>query len=218
MHETHGVTTVHAPVEAFEDAEDGIRVTLAGEKAPRIFDAALLAVGMAPETALAESAGLRVDGGIVVDAGLVTSNPAVLAVGDAARRCDDGVLARRSEHWEAAQLDGQRAAATILGVAPPADTAPWFWTDRYGVHVEVVGELGHAKQFADRGVLGEPPFSVFAMDSGRVVGAVSVDDPTAVRAARRMIDRALIIDAAQLSDAATDLRKLVRGRPTEGTI
>ena len=218
MHETHGVTTVHAPVEVFEDAEDGIRVTLAGEKAPRIFDAALLAVGMAPETALAESAGLRVDGGIVVDAGLVTSNPAVLAVGDAARRCDDGVLARRSEHWEAAQLDGQRAAATILGVAPPADTAPWFWTDRYGVHVEVVGELGHAKQFADRGVLGEPPFSVFAMDSGRVVGAVSVDDPTAVRAARRMIDRALIIDAAQLSDAATDLRKLVRGRPTEGTI
>jgi hypothetical protein len=84
--------------------------------------------------------------------------------------------------------------------------------------VEVVGELGHAKQFADRGVLGEPPFSVFAMDSGRVVGAVSVDDPTAVRAARRMIDRALTIDPAQLSDAATDLRKLVRGRPTEGTI
>ena len=35
-------------------------------------------------------------------------------------------------------------------------------------------------------------------------------------AARRLIDRGIPVDPAQLIDPTTDLRKLVRGRPTEG--
>ena len=216
MHEKHGVTTVPAAVEAFSDTAGGISVTFARQNQAQTFDAALLAVGMAPETALAEAAGLRVDRGIIVDPRQMTSNPAVLAVGDAARRGAGGVPVNRSEHWEAAQHDGHRAAAAIVGGAAPPDTASWFWTDRHGVHVEVVGALGNADQFLQRGSIGQPPFSVFALQGGRVVGAVSVGDSTAVRAARRLIDRGITVDPAQLSDPATDLRKLVRGRSTEG--
>jgi 3-phenylpropionate/trans-cinnamate dioxygenase ferredoxin reductase component len=216
MHEMHGVTTVPAAVEAFSDTAGGISVTFARQNQAQTFDAALLAVGMAPETALAEAAGLRVDRGIIVDPRQMTSNPAVLAVGDAARRGAGGVPVNRSEHWEAAQHDGHRAAAAIVGGAAPPDTASWFWTDRHGVHVEVVGALGNADQFLQRGSVGQPPFSVFALQGGRVVGAVSVGDSTAVRAARRLIDRGITVDPAQLSDPATDLRKLVRGRSTEG--
>jgi 3-phenylpropionate/trans-cinnamate dioxygenase ferredoxin reductase component len=128
MHENHGVTTICSIVEAFSDTAGGISATFARQNEAQSFDTALLAVGMAPETALAEAAGLRIDRGIVVDPRQVTSNPAVLAVGDAATRGTDGVLVNRSEHWQAAQHDGQRAAATILGIAPPSDTAPWFWT------------------------------------------------------------------------------------------
>jgi 3-phenylpropionate/trans-cinnamate dioxygenase ferredoxin reductase component len=57
---------------------------------------------------------------------------------------------------------------------------------------------------------------VFALHGMRVVGAVSVGDPTAVRAARRLIDRGVAVEPEQLSDSTTDLRKLVRGRSTEG--
>jgi len=216
MHEKRGVTTVNSAVKAFNDAAGGISATFAGDSEAQSFDAALLAVGMAPETALAEAAGLRVDRGIVVDARQVTSNPAILAVGDVATRGAEGLSVNRSEHWEAARHDGQRAAAAILGIAPPADTAPWFWTDRHGVHVEVVGALSNADQYWQRGSVGEPPFSVFAVRDGLVVGAVSVGDSTAVRAARRLIDRGIPVDPAQLIDPTTDLRKLVRGRPTEG--
>jgi 3-phenylpropionate/trans-cinnamate dioxygenase ferredoxin reductase component len=210
LHDTHGVETVHGAVEAFHDTDDAISATLSGEPNPRRFDAVLLAVGMVADTALADRAGLHVDHGIVVGPDHLTSNPAVLAVGDAARTRVNGLLARRSEHWEAAQNDGQRAAASILGAPAPADTAPWFWTDRHGVHVEVVGEVDIADQCVVRGTIGEPPFSVFALRSGRVVGAVCVDGSSAVRAARRMIDRGITVEAAQLGDAATDLRKLVR--------
>jgi len=216
MHEKLGVTTVRAAVEAFSETAGGISVTFARQNQAQTFDAALLAVGMAPETALAEAAGLRVDHGIAVDRRQVTSNPAILAVGDAATYGAEGVPVSRSEHWEAAQYDGHRAAAAILGGAAPADSAPWFWTDRHGVHVEVVGALGNADQLLQRGLVGQPPFSVFALQGGHVVGAVGVGDSTAVRAARRLIDRGVTVDPAQLCDPSTDLRKLVRERSTEG--
>jgi NADPH-dependent 2,4-dienoyl-CoA reductase/sulfur reductase-like enzyme len=210
LHYSRGVTTVHGAVEGFHESRDAISVTLSGEERTRTFDTVVLAVGMVADTALAEAAGLRVDRGIIVGPDHLTSNPAVLAVGDAARICVNGSLAHRSEHWEAAQHDGQRAAATILGTTAPADTAPWFWTERHSVHVEVVGALNQADEIAVRGSIGQPPFSVFGLRAGRVIGAVSVDDSPAVRAARRLIDRGITVDGAQLTDRGSDLRKLVR--------
>jgi hypothetical protein len=62
-----------------------------------------------------------------------------------------------------------------------------------------------------RGTLGSPPFSAFAIRDGVVVGAVAVDDSKAVRAARRLIDRAVPVDADALADPSTDLRRLLRG-------
>ena len=211
MHAGHGVTTVQATVDGFAGTADGLDARLSGEDAPRTFDAALLGVGMTPRVDLAEAAGLATDGGIVVDEGQVSSHPSVLAVGDSARRRVGGVLTRRAEHWEAAQNDGVRAAATLLGASRPADAAPWFWTDRYGVHVEVAGEMAaSARSF----VRGEPadgrPFAVFGLRDGRVVAAASVDDPVSVRAARRMIDRGVAVDGGALADPGTDLRALLR--------
>jgi hypothetical protein len=206
LHGEHGVATVHGAVASFRDTGRGIDANLSRDGSRHHFDAAVLAVGLAPETGLAQAAGLKVTRGIVVDHRQRTSNPAVLAVGDAAV----GPSAHRSEHWEAARNDGARAAAAILGSDPPAVTAPWFWTDRYGVHVEVVGGLGDAGELVSRGVFGKVPFSVFGVNDGRVVGAVSVGDSMATRAARRMIDRGLQPNLAQLADPRTDIRKLVR--------
>ena len=209
LHAAHGVETVASTVAALEATSSGVSVQIAGETEPREVDSVLLGVGMVPETALAEAAGLDTDQGILVDAGRVTSHPNVLAVGDCARPRDH----RRAEHWDAAKLDGARAAATILGVEPPAESAPWFWTDRYGLHVEVVGEMrtpDAEHESVVRGVVGEPPFAVFTLRGERVIGAVAVDDSNAVRAARRMIDRGVGVRASDLADPGTDLRKLLR--------
>ncbi|MFE6507515.1 NAD(P)/FAD-dependent oxidoreductase [Nocardioides sp. NPDC057767] len=210
LHAAHGVETVTATVETLESTSAGVVAHIAGEPEPRTFDAVLLAVGMVPDTALAKAAGLDVDNGVVVDDDQVTSLPTLLAVGDCARRRGH----RRAEHWEAAVHDGQRAAATILGIDAPARTAPWFWTDRYDLHVEAVGEMRSpdgAHQTVVRGTVGEPPFSVFTIRGEHVIGAVAVDDPNAVRAARRMIDRGVDVRASDLADPGTDLRKLLRG-------
>ncbi|GGJ34125.1 NAD(P)/FAD-dependent oxidoreductase [Streptomyces brasiliensis] len=214
LHGLHGrnrVTTAQASVESFADRADGIEVRLAGAAAPQVFDTVVLGVGMVPHTKLAELAGLEVNRGIVVDTGQVTSNPAVLAVGDPARTRHDGELLPRTEHWEAAQHDGARAAATILGTPAPAGTAPWFWTDRYGRHLEAVGHMDQAAQTVLRGSLDDPAFALFGLRDGHVVAAAAVDDSTAVRAARRMIDRRVPVDADRLADPAVNLRALLRG-------
>lgn len=207
MHADRGITTVAGPVVSCTEVSSGIEVRIGGHARARVVDAVVLGVGMVPETSLALGAGIEVDRGILVDSGQVTSNPAVFAVGDPAR-CRDQP---RAEHWEAAQLDGQRAAATILGAAPPASTAAWFWTDRHHRHVEVVGRMSDAERTVSRGEFGGEAFSVFGLRGESIVAAVAIDDSIAVRAARRMIDRSMIVDSASLADPAVDLRKLLRG-------
>jgi NADPH-dependent 2,4-dienoyl-CoA reductase/sulfur reductase-like enzyme len=209
LHGTRGIRTVVAAIGALRPDDDTIWVTLT-DGSENSFDAVVVGVGMESVTELARWAGLEIDRGVVVGPDQATENRAVLAVGDAARTRRNGQLVPRSEHWEAATVDGRRAAATIVGAAAPAATAPWFWTDRHGHHVEVVGELARATYSVVRGMVGEPPFSVFGFHGVRLVGAVSVDDPNAVRAARRLIDRAVRVEPAALADPAVDLRQLLR--------
>lgn len=207
LHARHGITTVQASVESFTDRGDHIEVRFTDRPGALSYDVVVVGVGMVPQTALAEQAGLDVDRGIVVDDRQVTSNPAVLAVGDPARTR----RASRTEHWEAAQHDGARAAHTILGTDSPTPTAPWFWTDRHGRHIEAVGHMECADRTVVRGSFDDPAFSVFGLSDGHVVAAAAVDDSTAVRAARRMIDRRIPADAERLADPAVNLRDLLRG-------
>lgn len=210
QHAAHGIETLATMLEAVQETPDGIAAQLRGEATSRLFDAILIGVGMAPRTELAEAAGLVTDRGVIVDHAQTTSHPRVLAVGDCARLHDN----RRAEHWEAAQLDAQRAAATILGSSAPGATASWWWSDRHQRHVEATGTM-HAPDALHtvvvRGQIGEDPFAVFTLRHGQVVGAVAVDDSNAVRAARRMIDRGTVVDPVQLADQKIDLRKLLRG-------
>lgn len=214
LHAHHGITTLQDELVALDDNGDTILATLRNQPTPLEFDAVLLGVGLRVETGLAQDLGLVVDRGVVVDPGQVTSNPAVLAVGDSTRRMSRGTLLARAEHWEAAMHDGQRAAATILGTAPPPETAPWFWTDRHQHHVEAVGRMSAATERVLRGTPGNGPFSAWGLLDGRVAAAVAVDDPMAVRAARRMIDRRAPVTAELLADPTTNLRAVLAGSDT----
>lgn len=71
------------PVVAVQRQDTGLQLTThLGEVV--VVQAALSAVGLRPQTALAQAAGLVVARGIVVDAALRTNDPAIYAVGDCA--------------------------------------------------------------------------------------------------------------------------------------
>ena len=106
-------------------------------------DLVVVGIGAAPRTALAEAAGLEVDGGVLVDEFLRTSDDHVLAVGDIASE-QHPVLGRRVrvEHWDNAIGQGKAAAATIIGAAEPYDRMPYFFTDQYDLGMEYWGHVG----------------------------------------------------------------------------
>jgi len=214
QHTARGIDVRIAGVDRIEPRGEGAVVHLAGSAGhsePVNADIVVAGIGIVPTSALAEIAGLAVEGGVLVDDRHRSSNPAVFAVGDAARRRRvDGTPGPRVEHWEAAQNGGAAVAAALLGAEPPPEGAPWFWTDRHGCHVEAVGSMSAGETTARRGVLGEGPYVEFALAGGRCVGAVAIDDSKALRATRRLIEAGKPVDADALADPSVDLRKLAR--------
>lgn len=215
MHATAGIETLTAAVSQVSRRSDGFVLDLDGGPGAgrrRIgADTVLVAVGIEAETGLAESAAVDVDQGVLVDEHQRTTNPAIFAVGDSARtRRADGSLVRRHEHWESAMREAQTAAAAIVGDDPPIHGAPWFWSDRHGVHVEVTGEMMGPGRDVLRRVEGSLQMAFRLTPDGHLAGCAAIDHSLGVRAARRIIDRRLVVDPAQLADPATPVKKLAR--------
>jgi NADPH-dependent 2,4-dienoyl-CoA reductase/sulfur reductase-like enzyme/nitrite reductase/ring-hydroxylating ferredoxin subunit len=124
---------------------DEAQVTLSsGETLPA--ELVVLGVGVRPDVALAQAAGLAVDNGVLVDEHLMTSAPGVYAAGDAARFPDPrpGAPAGarlRIEHWVVAQRQGQTAAKNLLGARVAYRDVPFFWSAH---HDAVIAYVGHA--------------------------------------------------------------------------
>ncbi|HET9863820.1 MAG TPA: FAD-dependent oxidoreductase [Steroidobacteraceae bacterium] len=115
-------------------------------------DLVVMGVGVKPRVDLAKQAGLQVDNGILVDSHLRASAPDVWAAGDVARYPEARLGTRiRVEHWQAAERQGQRAAADMLGLGGPFNDVPFFWSQHYDVTLSYVG---HADGEADIEVIG----------------------------------------------------------------
>lgn len=205
-HARAGIQLVAAGVEQV-GRRDGQLVVHVDGREPLAVDELVVGIGIRPATELAELAGLAMDNGIVVHPGQRTANPNVFAVGDVARL--DGHRVRR-EHWEAAQRDAQAAAHGLLGLPVPQYGAPWLWSDRHGSRLEAVGTMAHAERTISRGDPQSDAFTVLGLRGEQLVAAAAIDRPRDIKAARRIIDRGLIVDPARLADEASDLRAFAR--------
>ncbi len=103
-------------------------------------DMLIVGIGVIPDSELARRAGIeteRPDGGaILVNGSMQTSNPNIIAMGDVALLRGESL---RIESVHNAQDMATRAAAAIMGEAPPEDQAPWFWSDQYDANLQSVG-------------------------------------------------------------------------------
>ena len=128
-------------VSAVEPRGDATVVrTGAGEEL--VADVVVAGLGIRPETALAEAAGLRCSDGIDVDAFLETSAPGIFAAGDVARfPCAPLGETLRVEHEDAALTMGRAAARNMAGAREPYEHLPFFYSDVFDLGYEAVGIL-----------------------------------------------------------------------------
>ena len=164
---------------AGEGAEVGI--TLAdGQKI--VADLMVIGIGAMPVTALATEAGLTIDNGIAVDDRLQTEDPDIFAAGD----CCSFPLAIyggrrvRLEAWRNAQEQGALAARNMLGADEAHAAVPWFWSDQYGLTLQIAG-LSDEGRTSVRRDLDDDAFILFHLaEDGRLVAASGIGPGNAV--------------------------------------
>ena len=141
-------------------------------------DLVVMGTGAVPDVMLARSAGLSLGetGGIACSSVLETSASNVWAAGDACEY-DSVVHGRRLriEHWEVARAQGAAVAAAIMGSREPFAEIPYFWSDLADwCTLEYVGPAERWDDEVVRGSVEDGEFTIFYLDGGRVVAALTV--------------------------------------------
>jgi 3-phenylpropionate/trans-cinnamate dioxygenase ferredoxin reductase component len=144
-------------------------------------DVVLSAVGVVPETRWL--AGSRLAGNrVAVDECGRTVVPGVRAAGDVVG----------GDHWEPAARLGAAAARSILGLdmapVPPAS----FWSDQYGIRIQLVGSAAGADAVELDGSLDDRSFTAALWRRGVLCGALLVGRPRDLPTWRRRLADAAI--------------------------
>ncbi|MEU7906858.1 FAD-dependent oxidoreductase [Actinoplanes sp. NPDC049118] len=141
-------------------------------------DVVLVAIGVAPNTGLADQARLPVDNGVLVDRQLRTADPDIFAAGDVAN-IDHPLLHTRIrvEHWATALNTGPVAARAMLGQDVEWDHLPYFFTDQYDLGMEYAGWVppGAGAEVVVRGDEQGAEFIAFWTVGGRVAAGMNVN-------------------------------------------
>jgi len=180
-----------------------------GDKIP--CDLMVVGIGVVPNTALAEDAGLKVNDGIVVDEYCKTSDPFIFAAGDCARHPNP--FARnetiRLESIQNATDQARVIAASIGGKDKSYNSVPWFWSDQGEHGLKMAGLSNGSDQFVTRGDLKGGAFSVFHFSADQLQSVDSVNSPRDHMLARKLIAAGIHPTADQAADSGFDLKTLL---------
>lgn len=192
---------------------DGLMASLDGGEV-LLVDVAVIAIGVVPNTELAEAAGLVVDDGIVVDAALRTSDSAIAAIGDVCRtQLTMFGTTFRCESQQLAEEQGRYVARRLLGSDAPFAAVPWAWSDQYDQVVQVAGMPAVGAQMMTRDFEDEGVVTCHLTAEGRLVGLTGFGKPQRIAqeigAGRRLVARQAQLSADELASTARSLRAFV---------
>ncbi len=174
-------------------------------------DAVIIGIGAAPNTALAQEAGLEVSNGVVTDASLRSTDPDIYAAGDIASAFHPLLGTHiRVEHWANALFQPETAAAAMLGHDTVYDRVPYFYTDQYDLSMEYAGYAGPGgyDEVIFRGDVGKREFIAFWMSGGRVVAGMNVNIWDVTDTIADLVRSGKQADPASLADPAVPLEEL----------
>ena len=171
-------------------------------------DFVIVGVGIAPDVALAEAAGLAIENGIRVDAHGRTSDPHVWAAGDCTSFPYRGGRIRLESVPNAID-QAECVAMNIMGHEQDYVAKPWFWSDQYDVKLQIAGlNIGYDRVITRRDSDDSVGFWYYRGDELLAVDAMN--DPRAFMVGKRLIEAGKSPDPAALEDPSTELKSLLK--------
>lgn len=188
---------------------DGGQVTsvelASGEVLPA--DLVVYGIGVLPNAELAAQAQLTVNNGIVVDAHLLTSDPAISAVGDVVSFSSPwSSQPIRLESVQNAVDQAKAVAARLMGKPASYTALPWFWTDQGELKLQIAGLADGHDETVVLGSIEQRQISVLCFRAGRLVAVESCNRPADHMAARKLIARNTPLSPAEAAVAGFDLK------------
>lgn len=169
-------------------------------------DLVVYGIGVVPETELAEEAGLAIENGIRVDDQLLTSDPEISAIGDAASFPSAHTGGRiRLESVQNAVDQARHVAARLMGASIGYDALPWFWSDQGDLKIQIAG-LADARDDTVQLALPDPrAMSILRFRGDQLVAVETVNRPGDHILARRILAGSTSPSPAEASAQGFDL-------------
>ena len=208
LHQSRGVTLIESTGLERLLGETHVRGARLVDGREIACDLAIVGIGITPETALAEAAGLALENGIQTNAQCQTSDPAIWAAGDCASFPWQGGRLRLESVPNAIDM-AECVADNMLGEARDYLAKPWFWSDQYDVKLQIAGlNAGY-----DRTILrpGDKPGtqSVWYYKGETLLAVDAMNDARAYMIGKRLVEAGKSPAPETVADPATDLKSLV---------
>ena len=160
-------------------------------------DLVIIGAGIVPNVELAADAGLEVDNGIVVDDRCRTSDTNIFAVGDCTSH-PNSIYGRRLrlESVHNALEQAKVAASNICGDDLQYSQVPWFWSDQYGLKLQIAGLSDGYDQAVLRGNVDENSFACLYSREGVLIAVDAINAPKEFMQAKKLIAEGAVIDPA----------------------
>ena len=209
-HTRQGVRFVLGGQPAVLKGEDHVTAVCLADGMEIKADLVIAGIGVTPETTLAQQCGLTVEDGVVTDRQCRTSDPAIFAIGDCARRpmVHYGDTVRRLESVHNAVEGAKVVAATILGQTH-TEEAPWFWSDQYDLKLQIAGLFQGYDHVVFRGVMSDRAFAAFYYKDNRLIAVDAVNRPGEYLGAKMLIQTGRTVAPSVLEDASRPMKEIV---------
>jgi 3-phenylpropionate/trans-cinnamate dioxygenase ferredoxin reductase component len=214
LHADHGVRLALGTRVAGFRGHGHVEAVMTDDGATIEGDLVLVGAGAAPQTRLAEAAGLPVGDGVLVNEDLEAVGAAgVYAAGDVAAAWHPRYQTYlRVEHWANALNQGPAAARNMLGAGVSYARLPYFYSDQYDLSMEYSGLATNWDRVVVRGDLATRQFVAFWLKDQRVVAGMNANIWDVVEPVQALIRSGRPVDPERLANPNIPLDQ-VTGAP-----
>ena len=208
LHHAHDVQIIEGTALAALEGDGRVTSVRLADGRSLPTDLVILGIGVAPETGLAEAAGLMIDNGIACDAQGRTSDPAIWAAGDCASFLWQGQRIRLESVGNAIDM-AEIVAENMLGAGKDYAPKPWFWSDQYDAKLQIAGLNTGYDQTVLRPGEGAHSGSVWYYRNGQLIAVDALNDARAYMVGKRLIESGRSADPLRVADPTIAVKELM---------